>query len=85
MDVAINDPESELANLVKKAEAGEEVVLTRNGHPVAKLIATEKRPTKEQRNTFLRAFLEEARANPVPGPDAMRSQDFLYGDDGLPA
>lgn len=82
--VSVSDAKAQLTELVRKAEAGEEVVLTRHGHPAVRLAPV--RATADRRN--LRAFLEDlgakASAKATPGPDAARSQDFLYGDDGLP-
>ena len=38
MDVGIYEAKSKLSQLVEKAEAGEEVILTRRGRPVAKIV-----------------------------------------------
>ncbi|MBL8574425.1 MAG: hypothetical protein JNM13_12170 [Hyphomicrobiaceae bacterium] len=40
------------------------------------------RPSAEERRAAIVALRRKAR--PLPGPDAAHSQDFLYGDDGLP-
>jgi prevent-host-death family protein len=40
--VGIRQARQELADLIDRAEAGEEVVITRQGRPVAKLIAAPK-------------------------------------------
>ena len=39
MQVAITDAKARLTDLVRRAEAGEEVVLTRHGHAVVRLVA----------------------------------------------
>lgn len=82
MKISVSEAKAQLTELVRRAEAGEEVVLTRHGQPAARLIAMSARRTPEER----RAILETLRAsNPTPGPDAARSQDFLYNDEtGLP-
>jgi prevent-host-death family protein len=72
-----------LTELVRRAEAGDEVVLTRHGHPAVRLVPV-KRPVDQASR---RALLEELRAasvNATPGPSAARSQDFLYDEDGMP-
>lgn len=38
MEVGIYEAKSKLSQLVEKAEAGEEVILTRRGRPVAKIV-----------------------------------------------
>lgn len=43
-------------------------------------LAEKRRPVRP----FLRSLGEAAAAKAAPGPGAARSQDFLYGDDGLP-
>ena len=82
MQISVTDAKAQLTELVRRAENGDEVVLTRHGHPAVRLV-----PVKRPRNPkALRALIEEiqASANPTPGPCAARSQDFLYDDDGLP-
>ena len=38
MDVALKDAQERLAELLDRAEAGEDVVLTRDGHPAIRLV-----------------------------------------------
>jgi hypothetical protein len=38
----------------------------------------------KKRRALLCEVRESARLKAAPGPDAARSQDFLYGDGGLP-
>ncbi|MDE1147440.1 MAG: ribbon-helix-helix domain-containing protein [Azospirillaceae bacterium] len=73
-----------LAAKEKRNEVLREVLSEARRRSSAEAVDSDKRPTKEQRNAFLQAFYEKAKADPVPGMDAARSQDFLYGDDGLP-
>ncbi|MDM7946158.1 MAG: type II toxin-antitoxin system Phd/YefM family antitoxin [Oceanibaculum nanhaiense] len=85
MKVSVSDAKAQLTDLVKRAEAGDEIILTRHGHEVVRLVPVTFTASASQR----RAVMERARASAAgkthPGPDAARSQDFLYGDDGLPA
>jgi hypothetical protein len=39
---------------------------------------------RKSRRTLLEAVRASAAAKAAVGPSAARSQDFLYGDDGLP-
>ena len=84
MKVSVSDAKAQLTELVKRAEAGDEVVFTRRGLEVARLVPVTALPNARSR----RALMEKVRAAAAKarsGPDAARSQDFLYGDDGLPA
>ena len=41
MEVGIVDAKNNLSDLIRKVEAGEEVLITRHGHTVAKLVRAE--------------------------------------------
>ena len=80
--ISVTNAKAQLTELVRRAENGDEIVLTRHGHAAVRLV-----PVKRPRDPkALRALIEEiqASAKPTPGPCAARSQDFLYDDDGLP-
>ena len=84
MKIPITDAKGRLADLVRHAEVGDEVILTRRGHAAVRLVPVAAKPT----GRFRRALLEKVRAagaiKASVGPGAARSQDFLYGDDGMP-
>jgi prevent-host-death family protein len=82
MQVSVSDAKGQLLDLVRRAEAGEEVVLTRHGQDVVRLVPAHVRPNRTER----RALLEEmfGIARPENGDFAARSQDFLYDEQGLP-
>jgi prevent-host-death family protein len=82
MEISVTAAKAQLTDLVRRAEAGDEIVLTRHGHAAVRLVPVKRKLSREAR----RALLEELQAaNPTPGPCAARSQDFLYDEDGLPA
>ena len=84
MEVPVSEAKGRLTDLVRRAEAGEEIVLTRHGHAAVRLIPVSPKPDKVRR-----ALLEELRSSAArkatDGAPAARSQDFLYDDEGLPA
>lgn len=84
MKISVTDAKGLLTDLVRRAESGEEVILTRHGQDVARLSPVRARVDKAQREAVIRAVRESARTKAVAGPDAARSQDFLYDDEGLP-
>ena len=65
MDVGIYEAKSKLSQLVEKAEAGEEVILTRRGRPVAKIVNVAP-AAKRDRASLLREIRALARRVRIP-------------------
>jgi prevent-host-death family protein len=84
MEVSVTDAKAQLTELVRRAEAGDEVILTRHGHPAVRLVPVKKRLDREARSALLEELQRAAAGKVTPGPCAARSQDFLYDEDGLP-
>ncbi|HWA23848.1 MAG TPA: type II toxin-antitoxin system Phd/YefM family antitoxin [Caulobacterales bacterium] len=84
MKISVTDAKGQLTELVRLAEAGEEVVLTRHGQDAARIIPVRSQPTQEERRRALEKAFAAGRLKASPGPSAERSQDFLYDKDGLP-
>ncbi len=84
MRVSVSDAKGQLTELVRRAEAGDEVVLTRHGQAAVRLVPVRTLPELATRRDLLDMLRRRARAKATPGPDAARSQDALYGDDGMP-
>lgn len=84
MRVSVTEAKGQLTELVRRAEAGDEVILTRHGHAAVRLVPVKTVPDRKSRRALLDAVREAGAAKATPGPSAARSQDFLYGDDGLP-
>jgi prevent-host-death family protein len=85
MKVSVTDAKGQLTELVRRAEAGDEVILTRHGQDAVRLVPVHAAPDKASRRTLLEAVRVSGAAKAAHGPSAARSQDFLYGDDGLPS
>jgi len=84
MRVARSEAEGQLTELVRLAERCDEVVLTRHGQPVVRLVPIPVMPSPEERRRVLEEVWAAGKAAATPGPSAARSQDFLYDEDGLP-
>jgi len=80
----INEADTRLSDLVKQVEAGDEVILTKNGCRIARLIPENSTPSKTERRALIERLQKSVAGKITPGPDAARSQDFLYDEDGLP-
>jgi prevent-host-death family protein len=83
MRISVTDAKSQLTELVRRAEAGGEVILTRHGQPAVRLVPIVAKPDAPARGQVL-AAARTAATTATAGADAARSQDFLYGEDGLP-
>ncbi len=84
MKVSVSEAKGQLTELVRRAESGEEIVLTRHGQPVVVLAPVHRPPSGESRRRAIDAARARAALRRTAGADAARSQDFLYGDDGMP-
>ena len=85
MDISVSDAKALLTDLVRRAEQGEEVVLTRHGQPVARIapVATPK-PTAAQKRAILDEIIARAQRNIRPGPSLKEIEDEMYNEYGMP-
>ena len=84
MRVSVTDAKAQLTELVRRAEAGDDIILTRHGHATVRLTPVNVLPDGKSRRLLLEAARRAGAAKATAGPGAARSQDFLFGDDGLP-
>ena len=84
MRVSVSEAKGQLTELVRRAEAGDEVVLTRHGRPTVRLVPVQTRPGAAARRALLEAVQASASGRRTAGAGAARSQDFLYDENGLP-
>jgi prevent-host-death family protein len=84
MQVSVTAAKGQLTELVRRAEAGDEVVLTRHGHAAVRLVPVRAALDRKSRRALLETARVSGSSKAKSGPIAARSQDFLYGDDGLP-
>ncbi len=84
MQVSVTDAKAQLTELVRRAESGDEVILTRHGLAAVRLVPVRKPIDLEARRRILEEIAESGARHATPGPDAAHSQDFLYDETGLP-
>jgi prevent-host-death family protein len=84
MRISVTDAKARLTGLVRRAEAGEEVVLTRHGEPAVRLVPVKAHTDRQARRRLLDEVQAEAAGKATTGDSAARSQDFLYDSEGLP-
>ncbi len=84
MRISVSEAKRQLTELVRRAEAGDEVILTRHGHAAVRLVPLTAVSDRKAKRALLEAARAAGAAKATAGPDAARSQDFLYCDDGSP-
>jgi len=84
MKISVTDAKGQLTDLVRRAEAGDEIILTRHGHEAVRLVPVRAVPDRKSRRALLQAVRASASKKATEGPTAARSQDFLYDENGLP-
>ena len=89
MRYAVTEAKAQLTDLVRRVEAGEDVVLTRHGKEVARLVPVKAKSSPAKRAEAIAGIQAKVAAKIAAGqasrgPGAVRSQDFLYDDKGLP-
>jgi prevent-host-death family protein len=84
MQISVTEAKGLLTDLVRRAEGGDEVVLTRHGRAAVRLVAVEQGRDAISRRALIEAVRRSAAGQVLRGPNAARSQDDLYGEDGLP-
>jgi prevent-host-death family protein len=84
MRISVTDAKAQLTELVRRAEKGHEIILTRDGHAAVRLVPVKAPADRKSRRVLLEAAGAAGAAKATAGSSAARSQDFLYEDDGLP-
>jgi len=84
MEVTVSEAKALLTELVRRAEGGEDVVLTRHGRPTVRLTPIFARVDRSARRRIMEAARRTGAEKAVKGAPASRSQDFLYDENGLP-
>ena len=84
IQVSVSDAKGQLTELVRRAEAGDDIVLTRHGQATVRLVPVERVPDARSRRALMEAVRRSAAPRVTAGPDAARSQDVLYDEHGLP-
>jgi antitoxin (DNA-binding transcriptional repressor) of toxin-antitoxin stability system len=86
MQVPLAEAATHLSELAARAEAGEEIVLTRGDAPSVRLVVDRRKPTSAEKRAVLERFRGVAKGKPEwQGVTAATASDFLYDKFGLPA
>jgi prevent-host-death family protein len=84
MQISIVDAKGQLTELVRRAESGEEIILTEQGHAVVGLVPIQPTQDIKSRRVLIDSVRVTGAAKSTIGRTAARSQDFLYGNDSVP-
>lgn len=85
MDVSVSVAKGQLTDLVKRAEAGETVLLTRRGEVVARIVpAGARRSTPRFRMEVIDEIVKSAKAKLQAQAAAALDDDDMYDEFGAP-
>lgn len=84
MKISVSEAKGHLTELVRRAEAGDEIILTRRGQDAVRLVPVARQRSARERRALMEQIRASAAIKVLSGPPAARSQDYLYDDDGLP-
>jgi prevent-host-death family protein len=84
MRISVTEAKGQLTELVRRAEAGDEVILTRHGQAAVRIVPVRRTLDPIARRELLESVRRSGVARATAGSDAARSQDFLYDEQGLP-
>jgi hypothetical protein len=82
--IVVGDAKCKIREL-DRAEAAADIALANQGHDVIPPPATARPTLPRTRRSIVEEISAIAAAKANAGPDAARSQDFLYCTDGLPS
>jgi antitoxin (DNA-binding transcriptional repressor) of toxin-antitoxin stability system len=83
MQVSVSEAKGNSEDLVRRAEAGDEVVTTQDDRATGPLVPVKTTLPGRPRRALLEAARASGSSKAKSGPSAARSQDFLYEDDRL--
>ena len=78
MRISISEEKGQLTELVLRADAGDEVVLTHHGKATVRLVPVQPWPNAAVRRAVIADIQAAAKRKRTTGASAARSQDFLY-------
>lgn len=86
MHVSVIRAETQVTDLIRRAQAGEDVVLISGDGPPVRLVPTDWDIVREHRRRVLEEFRGVLKGKPgLEGVTAANIADDLYDEDGLPA
>jgi prevent-host-death family protein len=85
VEIPVSDAKGQLTELLRRAEEGEEVILTRHGRPAGRIVPIARpRLNSAERLRIIRDIQHEAAAKMTTGPVPAWNHDDLYDENGLP-
>ena len=76
MRISVTDAKGQLTELVRRAEAGDEVVLTRHGQAAARLVPVKTTMDRQSRRALLEAARRSGGAKAKAGPGLRAKPGF---------
>ena len=66
MEVPVSEAKGQLTELVRRAEAGDDIILTRHGQPAARIVAIKARPDRAAKRRLMEAVGRAGAAKATP-------------------
>ena len=85
MKISITKAKARLSALIKAALAGEQVILTKHGRPVAEIKPFPITKSPAEKLAAIQRIVARARTKRLSGLSAAEADKFLYDDNGLPS
>lgn len=85
MKIGISEAKARLSALVNAVLAGEQVILTKHGKPVAEIKPFVARKKSTEKLSAIRRIVAKARTKRLSGVSAAKADAFLYDDTGMPS
>src|SRR5258707_11221679 len=82
--ISVTEAKGQLTDLARRAEAGDEIILTRHGQPAVRLVPVRSMQDPKARRGLLEAVRKSGDAHATPAPPAARSRHFLYRQHARP-
>ncbi len=86
MKISISEAKAKLSALVNAALAGEQVILTKHGRPVAEIRPFAAKKSPAEKLSAIQRIAAGSKTKRLDGVAAAEADNFLYDDDtGLPS
>jgi prevent-host-death family protein len=85
MRVSVTDAKAQLTYLVRRAEEGDEIILTRHGHAAVRLVPVQPRPSAQEKRALLESVRASGARKAKGGPMPLAAKTFYMTNTAFPS
>jgi prevent-host-death family protein len=85
MRVSVTDAKAQLTYLVRRAEEGDEIILTRHGHAAVRLVPVQARPAPKKSGRSSNLSVPQARERQRAAPSPLAAKTFYMTNTAFPS